>query len=1778
MIYTMAKADPSYEVRNVVTVDNDNRNHNNNEQSLLAPWNTTVPSPSDWERGIFLFARRILSYSRPSALHQAIFPTKIHTNTSTKSASSSSPDISNAEKEEREERYERLVGGSLDALHHWIRQQYHRPQKHPPQDQQKPPPTEVLLCMKSHPQDDYDFECWWKHWNSSKPTLRRKSYQLLAALVQSQLAQSSSSSSTTTVMNILLPTKKTNNLETLLVQALSNETQSGNIPILFETVLAVLQQQQQQNTDENSSSMHVSTAALVPPLIQQFETACHGTSVREWGPTLLVFVSLFAKNAPHHPISPRSVQQSLLLSLIQAVERGQRHVRGPAEQIRIQMYLAETLAWILLVDPHKLFPPHSPPCLSSSTVNPDAFVDMDWYMELANLWLQVWYAALERVPDDERSATTAHAQVHRQQIREMAQQIVQFEQRSMFSTSNNDEDTSNPCVGGGAFQNREFVDQFWKHRIDLSSSRCHSGTVAQFVQELHRIHHSQPQNTENPKNNKFCRHLVPKLGELFHRVLEPYQQSSVAVPTPDAYQLMHAVLQYCGPRSIFAMTRNDDADVESKVSTINALEKFVMNDVLRWTILHTSLLSDVHFHNADFAHQDFRLFATCQDSIPKDQQSSIWRAFLREILSAKCEIQALVAGLHVLMKHSQTHKDWIVCNELDEYSVEISRSYPIDSETVTLAHSSSRGTTSHHRVDDDASVETNASPFASETYENHLDFFLTCVCIDDPNSMIVSRDAIANWAEVIVSCYDATKKADDIKCVDYEEDSALPVWEALLRVIDAKQSLLDDEKTDRVMMVTWHGLHHLFEKHMVKILKSSESRLARFVSLASNELRRQLDGLISSNSYSTHLINLWTLKAWRLLQASMVNSDKDTFPELDLGFQEAALWKKNPNTMFDLSMSLVEKLDEKQTRLLLLRSWCPSCSEPFPDFLCTILVALSEANALEAYAYRTRDREDRSATFLSAVIGEDVNDEILDELLDTILVRIKAGWDDEDDSSLDNTRRSVAVMSQLLDFKFQRVAPAEATDLDPNDISEGDRLWYIVDPTNPNVREEATVVKLHDDKQAGLYFTIRCHGRSQERQTVIERLRREQRSHSMDGCIPIDRISVSEWEQRSHWCKRIAHDIIVSKFSRDARIEAWGEMVNLLVSQIGLDSKRGIGSDHYSIHRCVRSLEESLIKACREENIMVVSRQLRVLSLALGYGVNTPSSTLTSQQITINPVPIFEALTKIYNTKMIGEQPELDGAAMQWFAVSLNLAQDYDETKSETIRQALLLLFQIAANYLNPPEQDFVSLSYFMIACKAIHDGLITNCGFESADSAQNVVVELNRSQQNALSHLVNSMAIVWSSSEHMKESANDKFQEALLHSDFPRIVQSAHHKPKSRNLLAIASSRNADVLVKLLFDPLLRHYALILLDLVATTGKSLRSPDEVEKILSEQTCQRLRIWSAGLEEEEAAEVEEDIYIVAEWVPIVMMETIESWIEHDFEELDTSTTIGQFLTWLCFLRFVESAAPHNFRNRPAFVSYAGKCGSVGAILNIAVLHDDFMNDQKRKAFSGVTEFEKLLWDESSLKVSKLSSLCLFRTVEVLPSLSRRWWEEECPKVYSNPVQLFVEKYVSPEILKREIDRIKSNSSFGQMSVAAGFLSREVTATYVQDDFTLKVSISLPSLFPFRNAEVDCSKTLGVPQTRWKLWSLQITLMLNSQGGTLLDALMLWKDNVDKEFEGVEPCPVCYSVLHVKTHKLPSLECKTCHNRFHFDCLTQWFRSSGKSQCVLCQQPWQGTRI
>ena len=97
--------------------------------------------------------------------------------------------------------------------------------------------------------------------------------------------------------------------------------------------------------------------------------------------------------------------------------------------------------------------------------------------------------------------------------------------------------------------------------------------------------------------------------------------------------------------------------------------------------------------------------------------------------------------------------------------------------------------------------------------------------------------------------------------------------------------------------------------------------------------------------------------------------------------------------------------------------------------------------------------------------------------------------------------------------------------------------------------------------------------------------------------------------------------------------------------------------------------------------------------------------------------------------------------------------------------------------------------------------------------------------------------------------------------------------------------------------------------------------------------------------------------------------------------------------------------------------------------------------------------------------------------------------------------------------------------------------------------------------------------VGVPQGRLRKWLLSVAGFLRNQNGSVAEAIALWQRNVVKEFEGVEECLICYTIVAASNGKLPKLQCHTCSKRFHGACLYKWFQSSGKSNCPHCQSPW-----
>jgi len=314
--------------------------------------------------------------------------------------------------------------------------------------------------------------------------------------------------------------------------------------------------------------------------------------------------------------------------------------------------------------------------------------------------------------------------------------------------------------------------------------------------------------------------------------------------------------------------------------------------------------------------------------------------------------------------------------------------------------------------------------------------------------------------------------------------------------------------------------------------------------------------------------------------------------------------------------------------------------------------------------------------------------------------------------------------------------------------------------------------------------------------------------------------------------------------------------------------------------------------------------------------------------------------------------------------------------------------------------------------------------------------------------------------------------------------------------------------------------------------------------------------------------------------------------------------LGSVLLWLLCLQHIETKSAQNWRVRMRLVNYLKRAGSQCNVMTAVMMlllrlagdlfcFKDVANllqrietmddgtDVSNSSSSTRRSVTSKANDELSIPVGTLQHLAIyaiFRTICTLPAMFRTFWSDDCNRVHKTRLSNFIEDRVRSSLIGREMFLIAQASAAGrwktdEFEVKGSLVSGEVTATLKSDETSIEIRIKLPSSYPLKNVDVSCTSRIGVSDGRWRRWVLQMIQLLSMQDGSLVDAVMMWKLNIEKELKGVEPCPICYSTLHIKTHCLPTLSCPTCHNKFHSPCLYTWFKSSGKSKCVICQQPF-----
>ncbi|KAK0056651.1 E3 ubiquitin-protein ligase listerin [Biomphalaria pfeifferi] len=291
---------------------------------------------------------------------------------------------------------------------------------------------------------------------------------------------------------------------------------------------------------------------------------------------------------------------------------------------------------------------------------------------------------------------------------------------------------------------------------------------------------------------------------------------------------------------------------------------------------------------------------------------------------------------------------------------------------------------------------------------------------------------------------------------------------------------------------------------------------------------------------------------------------------------------------------------------------------------------------------------------------------------------------------------------------------------------------------------------------------------------------------------------------------------------------------------------------------------------------------------------------------------------------------------------------------------------------------------------------------------------------------------------------------------------------------------------------------------------------------------------------------------------------IDDHIVLDRDTDEYAQTLGYLLAWKLVLQLFKLSTN---QMRAKYAQYFKVNNSVNCLL------DNLFRLMPQHPAASILNFDCPVEVKAEVNDTELAwfSLCVYRQcLEILPALVRSWWVDQDRKA-ANFIDRFTSEYLSAGLIRQQILAAQNvDKGMEEITIRARPAAREVLATYTMSEVTINMSILLPENYPLGKLEVTCDKRVGVSQAQWDRWLLQLNIFLQHQNGSIVEGLRLWKGNIDKKFEGIEDCMICFSVIHGTTFQLPRLTCRTCRKKFHSACLYKWFSTSQKSSCPLCR--------
>ena len=295
-------------------------------------------------------------------------------------------------------------------------------------------------------------------------------------------------------------------------------------------------------------------------------------------------------------------------------------------------------------------------------------------------------------------------------------------------------------------------------------------------------------------------------------------------------------------------------------------------------------------------------------------------------------------------------------------------------------------------------------------------------------------------------------------------------------------------------------------------------------------------------------------------------------------------------------------------------------------------------------------------------------------------------------------------------------------------------------------------------------------------------------------------------------------------------------------------------------------------------------------------------------------------------------------------------------------------------------------------------------------------------------------------------------------------------------------------------------------------------------------------------------------------------------------EVMESKTLSYIFGWMLLIEKYRMDRFHREKNNEA-------------ISEFMVCFKDLLESTPELVTVFLTTLMGYLHDESSLDIAfnvawidilnedscaGLACLAMYKFLSTFPSLGRSWWLGT-ERFLSNSVQAVVKKRISSMILSQEIKNIENRQLEWKekgLSIVCSRAARDITAVFSKSEFSVQVTLLVPTDYPLSSPDPTLTKKVKISEEKIRKWQLSIVQLLQQENSSILEVLMVWKEHVERELEGIEDCFICYYLVHPTDKSLPNLPCQVCNNKFHKLCIQKWFNSSHNATCPLCRNPFR----